>query len=333
MQHPPPPLLDQVIDTAVAWHRGRRGAALATVVSTWGSAPRPVGSQMAVSGLGEMAGSVSGGCVEGAVVVEALAALQSRVPRLVRYGVSDDSAFAAGLACGGSIEVLIEPVGAGQDALPEGTLVALISAKAAGQAVALVTDLGTWQRQLLRASDDPMVAARLAQDLSGREADDRFVAVHNLPLRLIVIGAVHIAQVLLPMAGLCGYAVTLIDPRTSFAAAARFPQMTVVDGWPDAAVAAVAPDARTAIVTLTHDPKLDDPALLAALGSPAFYIGCLGSKRSHAQRLERLRNAGVGERDLARLHGPVGLPIGAQSPAEIAISILAQLTQVLRRGA
>lgn len=323
---------DQIIETALGWHRAGRGAALATVISTWGSAPRPVGAQMAVSGLGEMAGSVSGGCVEGAVVLEALAALQSHSPRLLRFGVSDDSAFSAGLACGGTIEVLVEPVGDGTHALPESTLAALATARTTGQALALVTHLGSWQRTLLRAADDPVVAARLARDLSGREADDRFIAVHNPALRLIVMGAVHIAQALLPMARACGYACTVIDPRTSFAAAARFPDDPVLDDWPDAALAALAPDRRTAVVTLTHDAKLDDPAILAALGSAAFYIGCLGSKRTHVQRLERLRRAGVAEPDLARIHAPVGLDIGAKSPAEIAVSILAQITQVLRRG-
>jgi xanthine dehydrogenase accessory factor len=148
-----------------------------------------------------------------------------------------------------------------------------------------------------------------------------------------VVGAVHIAQALLPMARLCGYACALIDPRSSFGAQDRFPDIAVMDDWPDVSVAALTPDARTAIVTLTHDPKIDDPGLLSALASPAFYVGCLGSRRSHAARLQRLRNTGASETDLSRLHAPVGLDIGAQSPAEIAISILGQMTQVLRRGA
>ena len=324
------PGTDQTIGTALAWHRAGRGAALATVIATWGSAPRPVGARMAVSGQGDMAGSVSGGCVEGAVVLEALAALAAGQPRLLRYGVSDTDAFAAGLACGGTIEIMVEPVGDAPPSLTDAMLDAVAKARATGQAVALVTHLGTWQRRMLRGAEDPAVAARLAQDLSGREADGRFIAVHNPPLRLIIIGAVHIAQALLPMARACGYGCTVIDPRTSFAAAARFPGDVVLGDWPDAAVTTLVPDARTAVVTLTHDPKLDDPAILAALASKAFYIGCLGSKRTHAQRLDRLRASGAAAPELARLHAPVGLDIGAKTPGEIAVSILAQMVQVLR---
>ncbi len=158
-----------------------------------------------------------------------------------------------------------------------------------------------------------------------------FLQVFNPPLRLIVVGAVHIAQALVPMAALAGYAVTVIDPRRGFATSERFPDVVLVDAWPDEAMESLAPDGRTAVVTLTHDPKLDDPALDVALRSTAFYIGALGSKRTHAARLERLRALGHGPEALARIHGPAGLDIGAVSPAEIAIAILAQMTQVLRR--
>jgi xanthine dehydrogenase accessory factor len=164
------------------------------------------------------------------------------------------------------------------------------------------------------------------------EEDGHFVAIHNPPLRMIVVGAVHIAQPLVQMARMCGYDPVLIDPRSSFGAAHRFLGERVVEDWPDEAMAALAPDARTAVVTLTHDPKLDDPALRVALASPAFYIGCLGSTRTHAKRLERLRAGGVGEQAIARLHAPVGLAIGAKSPGEIAVSIMAQVTNVLRQG-
>jgi xanthine dehydrogenase accessory factor len=325
-------LPDPILQTALNWHRAGLGGALATVVSTWGSAPRPVGAQMAVSGRGDMAGSVSGGCVEGAVVLEARAALADGTPRLLRYGISDDTAFAAGLACGGTIEVMVEPIGDAPQALPDALLAAWVAAQVVGKAVALETHLGTWTRRILQSEDDALVATRLARDQSGRDGDALFIAVHNPPLRLIVVGAVHIAQALVPMARACGYVVKLIDPRTSFAAAARFPDDVVVGDWPDAAVADLQPDARTAVVTLTHDPKLDDPAILAALRTKAFYIGCLGSKRTHAARLDRLRDHGAVAVDVARLHAPVGLDIGATSPGEIAISILAEMTLALRRG-
>ena len=160
-----------------------------------------------------------------------------------------------------------------------------------------------------------------------------FLNPFNPPLRLIAVGAVHITQALAPMASLAGYAVTVVDPRRTFATEVRFPDVALSNAWPDEAMAALKPDLRTAVVTLTHDPKLDDPALDAALKSDAFYIGSLGSRKTHNARLERLRRAGFSDNELARIHGPVGLSIGAKSPAEIAISILAQVTQALRQEA
>jgi xanthine dehydrogenase accessory factor len=322
---------DQIPEAALAWHRQGRGAALATVIETWGSAPRQSGSQLAISGDGEMLGSVSGGCVEGAVVTEALDALADRKPRLLTFGVSDETAFAAGLACGGTIRILVEPVGEGDMALPEPLLAALTEARAASRAVALVTTPASWERRLLHPGEDPATDARFRSDRSGMEEDGRFIAIHNPPLRLIVIGAVHIAQPLLQIARTCGYAPTLIDPRAAFGSEARFPGETILDDWPDEALAALKPDARTAIVTLTHDPKLDDPAIRLALNSPAFYLGALGSKKTHAKRVERLAAAGFTPQQIARIHAPVGLDIGARTPAEIAVAILAQITETLRK--
>jgi xanthine dehydrogenase accessory factor len=160
-----------------------------------------------------------------------------------------------------------------------------------------------------------------------------FLNVFNPPLRLILVGAVHIAQALVPMAQFAGYEVSVIDPRSAFGSTERFPGVMLSNDWPDEAMAELKPDLRTAVVTLTHDPKIDDPALIAALNSDVFYIGALGSKKTHAARLERLRAAGIAEHELARIHGPVGLAIGAKSPAEIAISILAQMTAALRQPA
>jgi len=312
-------------EQALAWHRAGQGAALATVVQTWGSAPRRAGAQMVVSGAGDMMGSVSGGCVEGAVVVEAMEALEDGAPRLLEYGVSDGDAFAVGLACGGTIRVLVEPVGA---AMPPEMLEELVAARAQRAPVAYVVDLKNWARRLDRTGH----AARFAADRTGVEEDGHtFVAIHNPPLRLAVVGAVHIAQALIPMARIAGYDPVVIDPRGAFGSAARFPGETLLDDWPDEALRQVGLDARTALVLLTHDPKLDDPALHIALGSDAFYIGALGSTRTHARRVERLREAGFPADRIARIHGPVGLDIGAASPPEIAVSILAQMVQALRR--
>ncbi|MCR9254819.1 MAG: XdhC family protein [Alphaproteobacteria bacterium] len=173
----------------------------------------------------------------------------------------------------------------------------------------------------------------IGDEEAGDEAGDEsrlFVHVHTPPLRLLVVGAVHIAQALVPMAALAGYAVHVIDPRRAFATDDRFPNVTMTTEWPDDALPALKADRRTAIVTLTHDPKLDDPALLEALKSDAFYIGALGSKRTHAKRWDRLKEEGVGEASFARINGPIGLNIGALTPAEIAVSILGQITATLR---
>lgn len=321
---------DLIPEAALAWVRAGKDAALATVIETWGSAPRPAGSQLAISGEGEMLGSVSGGCVEGAVIAEALDALQDRKPRILSFGVSDETAFAVGLACGGTIRILVEPVGDGPEALPEPLLVALTEARAAAHPAAIVTTPATWTRQLLTPGADPAADARFRSDRSGMEEDGRFIAIHNPPLRLIVIGAVHIAQPLLAIARTCGYAPTLIDPRAAFGSEARFPGEAILDDWPDEALAKLRPDARTAIVTLTHDPKLDDPAIRFALTSPVFYLGCLGSTRTHAKRVERLAAAGFSPEQIAKIHAPVGLNIGARTPSEIAVSVMAQITETLR---
>ncbi len=314
--------------TALGWHREGRGVALAWVIETWGSAPRPVGSLLAINEDGEMAGSVSGGCVEGAVVVEALEALEDGRPRLLDYGVSDDEAFAVGLACGGRIRVLVEPLSgaAGATALPAALLARLVEARAARRPVAYSVDTETWERGLTGPEEFP---ERFRADRSGFE-EARFLAIQNPPLRMIVVGAVHIAQPLVAMARLAGYDPLIVDPREAFGSAARFPGEKILHDWPDAALKAAGIDARTAIVTLTHDPKLDDPALQAALQSPAFYIGSLGSTRTHAKRVARLREGGFDEQAIGRIHAPVGLDIGARSPAEIAVSILAEITQRLR---
>lgn len=223
---------------------------------------------------------------------------------------------------------------------------ALRRATAAKLPTALVTDLGTGMQTLVHPEhvegdaglEDElleMVRQALREDRSGivEFYEGRyFVQTVNPPLRLILVGAVHIAQALAPMAALAGYEVVVVDPRRAFATDARFPAVSLNGDWPDDALRALAPDRRTAVVTLTHDPKLDDPALIAALDSPAFYVGALGSRKTHAGRLARLREAGVAEDGLARIHGPVGLDIGALTPAEIAVAILAQVTLALRGG-
>lgn len=334
---------EDLIAIALDWRRAGQGVALATVVETWGSAPRPAGSQMVCHAQGGFAGSVSGGCVEIAVIEAAQAVIANGQTQLLSFGVSDEQAWSVGLACGGRIRVFVEPV----DASRVVQLEALQAARAAGLAAVLVTPLVA-----PRADAVPQVITRdglsavpaaladavrqvLASDRAfvlPRDGVDHLVAPFNPPLRLVVVGAVHIAESLCRMAVLAGYDVTVMDPREAFLRPDRFPGVRLVGDWPQQAFAALRPDERTAVVLLTHDPKIDDPALECVLPTPAFYVGALGSVRTQARRLERLAEAGLPAHQLARIHGPAGLSIGARTPAEIAVSVLAQMTQALRQG-
>jgi xanthine dehydrogenase accessory factor len=215
----------------------------------------------------------------------------------------------------------------------------LLAARTAKRPSVLATALSTGEQTLLHPFEGeggPLAAAAREASLLDRSriaqgpAGDVFLHVFNPPVRIFLVGAVHIAQSLAPMGALAGYEITVVDPRAAFATPARFPGVALRVAWPDEVLAEVAPDRRTAVVALTHDPKIDDPALQAALRSPAFYVGALGSRKTHGERLARLRAAGFGDADLARIRGPVGLPLGAVSPPEIAVSILAELVQVLR---
>ncbi|HEX7695210.1 MAG TPA: XdhC family protein, partial [Sphingomonas sp.] len=255
---------DSVIATAQAW----RGApmALATVVSTWGSAPRPRGSHMIVRGDGRFEGSVSGGCVETDILTTAAEVIAGAPFQVKRYGVADAAAWEVGLPCGGEISVMVQPVAAeGFD--PE-LFDRIAEARATGQGLTVVTDLDTGQSSLR-----PIEGAA-------------FVNRYEPPRRLIIVGAVQIAQALTGLARELGIATTVIDPRARFLTQERFPGVTLDDRWPDEAIAALAPDPATAVVTLSHDIKIDDPALQAALAAPTGYVAALGSRRSHAARRE-----------------------------------------------
>jgi xanthine dehydrogenase accessory factor len=326
------------LTSATEWMESARKVALATVTRTWGSAPRPEGSQMAIRDDGAFSGSVSGGCVEGAVIGEAQSALADGKSRNLKFGVTNEDAWAVGLACGGTIEIHVAPVLAqAQRAI----LAELRQARDRHRAVVLATDLSAGE-STLRFPGDPggdalADAARLQarRDQSASIAiggRNWFLTVFNPPLDLAIVGAVHIAQPLARMAILADYAVRVIDPRSAFATEERFPGVTLSQIWPDEAFAATPPGPRSAVVALTHDPKLDDPGLSSALKSEAFYIGALGSRTTHAKRLERLKAQGFTDSELGRIRGPIGLDIGARSPAEIAIAILAQMTAELRKA-
>ncbi|MBA4773274.1 MAG: XdhC family protein [Sphingomonas sp.] len=293
---------DSVLIAAAQW----AGApmALATVVSTWGSAPRPRGSHMIVNGDGRFEGSVSGGCVESDILATAADVIAGAPAQLKHYGVADAAAWEVGLPCGGEIDVLVQPVS--DTGFPPALFAQIAEARARGERTKVSTDLATGQSTL-------------------GECAGAFVNRYDPPRRLLIVGAVQIAQALAGLAREIGVAVTVIDPRARFLTAERFPGVTLDDRWPDEAIAALRPDPATAIVTLSHDIKIDDPALIAALASPAAYVGALGSRRSHAARRDRLAMAGVAPGTLERIDAPVGLDIGAIGPAEIALSIAAAM--------
>ena len=313
---------DGLILTAYNWHRDGHGVALAIVIQTWGSSPRPVGSIMVVRDDMAVEGSVSGGCVEGAVIEGALDSISSGIGKRLDFGVADARAWEVGLSCGGRIAVLVTPVAA--TGLPPEVLSALASDIEFRRPSTLGFDAKTGAVQDVVKVDDGEHSL-----LSDDEAS--FIFRQVPPRRVFVVGGVHITQFLAPMARQAGYDVTIIDPREVFSTAERFPGSECLTAWPDEVMEGLRPDLRTAVVTLTHDPKIDDLGLVEALRSDAFYIGCLGSRRTHAARCERLAKAGFSAGDLARLHGPAGLNIGAKTPAEIAVSILAQMIDVERR--
>ena len=294
---------ESVLNAAAAWQG--QPMAIATVVSTWGSAPRPRGSHMIVHADGRFEGSVSGGCVESDILSTAADVIAGAPFTVKTYGVEDAAAWEVGLPCGGEIAVMVQPVSAeGFD--PE-LFTALAQARDAGKALSVTTDLDTGASSLR-----PMQGAV-------------FVNRYDPPRRLLIVGAVQIAQSLAGLARELGIATVVIDPRARFLTEERFPGVTLDDRWPDEAVAAYAPGPSTAVVTLSHDTKIDDPALIAALATDAAYVGALGSRRSHAARRERLAAAGVSEDRIDRIDGPVGLDIGAIGPAEIALSIAAAM--------
>jgi xanthine dehydrogenase accessory factor len=326
-----------VLSKALDWLAEGRGVALATVIQTWGSAPQPVGSQLLIDHDGNFLGSVSGGCVEAEVITEAAETIATGKPKALEYGVEDNTAWSVGLACGGSIRIFVEKVAPAPS--PEGVLPLLVGAVQSRQQVALVTHLATGAQSVVRFPADagPELAPALddafrrgrSMAVEGRDGEV-FINVFNPTVRLIIVGAVHVAQPLVPMARALGYGVTIVDPRSAFATAERFGDAEIVRDWPDEALPKIGLDGRTALIVLTHDPKIDDQALIAALASDAFYVGALGSKKTHAKRVERLLQAGVPATDIERIHAPIGLDIGAQGAPEIAVSIIAEITAVQR---
>jgi xanthine dehydrogenase accessory factor len=336
------------------WYDEGRPFALATVVAVRGSAPRDPGAAMAVAAGGEVVGSVSGGCVEGAVYEAATAALASGEPVLETYGISDDEAFAVGLTCGGVLDVLVRPIGAGRH--PE--LREVLATLERDEPVALATVVGgpaplgaalaVWPDRVAGSLGATGLDAAVTDDARGllaqgmtatrhygsqgeRRLDEVAVFVQSCtpPPRMLVFGAIDFAAAVARIGVFLGYHVTVCDARPVFATRRRFPEAhEVVCEWPHRYLARTAVDDRTVVCVLTHDPKFDVPVLEVALRRPAAYVGAMGSRRTHDDRLRRLREAGLGDAELARLSSPIGLDLGARTPEETAVSIAAEIVQL-----
>jgi xanthine dehydrogenase accessory factor len=326
-----------ILETLERWAAEGRRAAVATVVERRGSAPRDAGASLALNDRGEVAGSVTGGCVEPSVIREAQDVLDGGEARLRVYGIADDDAFEVGLACGGTVGVLVH-------ALDPSLVAPLATAVREDRPVALTVStaaasLGE-QRLVAAGEADAAVAALLGAGESAlAAANGEAVFVHAFAPRpaMYVFGAIDHAAALVRVGKLLGYRVTVCDARSAFVTPERFPEADeLVVEWPDRFLRTAPVDERTAICVLTHDEKFDVPALLAALETPAVYVGAMGSRKTTADREVRLRAEGVGEAGLARIHAPIGLTIGARSPEEVAVAIGAQLVQAtsaLRRRA
>jgi len=339
--------MKEILSDTERWIKTGQAVAIGTVIQTWGSAPRGVGAKMAVSAKGEISGSVSGGCVEGAVVEASLEVMDSGVPQLLHFGVSDETAWEVGLACGGTIDVFV-------NLLDPAWYEPLSSAIQQERTVAAATIIQGQSEQLGRTSvlledgkafgslgdgldEAALEAARevLASGKSVRRSfhpaqeekalDIFFDVILPSPV-LVIVGGAHISIALVEIARVLGFRTIVIDPRRSFGNASRFPNVDqLVQDWPDQALSEIGLNRSSAVATLTHDPKLDDPALMVALSSPAFYVGALGSQKTQARRRQRLLEAGLSETQLDRLHGPIGLDIQARTPEEIALSIMAEV--------
>ncbi|MFZ5557845.1 MAG: XdhC family protein [Pseudomonadota bacterium] len=305
----------EVLRDALAWLQAGRRVALITVTGTWGSSPRPVGALLALRDDGTPSGSVSGGCVEDDLMAR-LAAAFPESPAVLRYGVNRDEALRHGLPCGGTLELVVEPV---RDPT---SLEAVVAAIGRRELAGRRLDLASGVARVVAVTRDDALA------FDGRT----LTSVYGPRWRLLLIGAGQLSRYLAQFAQALDYDVLVCDPREEYARAWPFAGARLLPGMPDDVVRALEPDARTVVVALTHDPKLDDLALLEALKSNAFYVGALGSRLTNARRRERLAQFDLARHEIERLHGPVGLAIGSRTPPEIAVAVLAELT-ALRSGA
>jgi xanthine dehydrogenase accessory factor len=314
------------IEVARGWLDDFGKVGLATVVSTWGSAPVPVGGQLVVAPGERFEGSVSGGCVEIDVIAEAADVMATGSAKLLEFGIADEVAWRSGLPCGGTIKVFLEALNTVEATYFD----TILAARRSRTTLRVLTNLATGARRIFEASsfrEEPLAEALNSGESKVIDLADGQVFLHVLrpAVRIIAVGATHIGQVLADLAALIGYDVIIVDPRTAFASQERLGSTSILTEWPEPSFKTLDLDNRTAVVALTHAAHLDDEALTEAVRSDCLYIGALGSKKTHGKRVERLRAQGLSDQDLARIRAPVGLSIGAKGPAEIAVSILAEI--------
>ena len=302
--------------------------ALAMVVETWNSAPKPVGSILLLSGSGEISGSVSGGCVEGAVISEAQISLKTKKSKILKFGVTNEDAFQVGLACGGEIKILIEPITNVNNSKRK-ILERFFKNNLEGDFSILKICLKSSQTELIEGKKASNFLSKTEKYHHQSFLNGEFF-YYILPPKnkVVVVGAVHIAQYLVEFGNQFDFDIYVIDPRSSFANKKRFPGVSIIDDWPDEALKSIIVDQNTAVITLSHDEKIDDIALQIALKADCFYIGCLGSKKTHEKRIDRLLNMGFNKNIINRIHAPIGLDIGSKKPNEIALSIIAEIIKV-----
>ena len=331
--------MKEIIRAVEQWLETGEQIALATVVATWGSAPRQQGAKMAFTAGGEITGSVSGGCVEGAVIEAGQEVLATGVPRLLHFGVADETAWNVGLACGGEIAVFVQDLNTAvypfrrdlNQQNQSGASVTIISGPSKGQTLVVgqgARIAGELLPDFSAAAIGLAQSAQQSQRVQLTDTIEVFVEVIRPAPTLLMVGGVQIAQALAQMAHTVGYRTIVVDPRRAFGSEDRFPHVDqLIQAWPEKALADIELTPETAVALLTHDPKIDDPALKVVLNSPAFYIGALGSRQTHAKRQDRLRQMGFDDAAIQRIHGPVGLDIGARSPEEIALAIMAEIVR------